>query len=144
HVFNGGKVHRSILANRRMRTATCLDADNALRSQRLRACENELVFFRVNVVGDRVNVVVVPEPLAQGFNQRRFARSDRAADPDTQRAGLRVWAINKSHERNNLLYCVSCAMEARSTMNAADPRSSIVAVVACPLAARTDSSSSAM
>jgi hypothetical protein len=26
HVFNGDKVHRSILANRRMRTAACLDA----------------------------------------------------------------------------------------------------------------------
>src|SRR5437763_14637714 len=26
HVFNGGKVHGSILANRRMRTAACLDA----------------------------------------------------------------------------------------------------------------------
>src|SRR5262250_1954953 len=25
HVFNGGKVHGSILANRRMRTAACLD-----------------------------------------------------------------------------------------------------------------------
>jgi len=26
HVFNGDKVHGSILANRRMRTAACLDA----------------------------------------------------------------------------------------------------------------------
>src|SRR4029077_15016628 len=144
HVFNGGKVHGSILPNRRMRTAACLDPHNAFRRQSLRACENELVFLRVNIVGNHVNVVVVPKPLAQGFNQRGFARTNRAADPDAQRSGLGVCITIKSHERNNLVYWVSCAMEARSTMNAADPRSSIVALSASTLAARIACSSSAM
>lgn len=53
-------------------------------------------------------------------------------------------AGNKNHERNGLVYCVSCAMEAKSTMTAANPRSSIVAFLACALAASTASSSSAM
>jgi hypothetical protein len=73
HVFDGGEVHGSILPNRRMRTAACLDAHNALCGQRLCARENELVFLRVNVVCDHVNVVAVPQPLAQRFNKRRFA-----------------------------------------------------------------------
>jgi hypothetical protein len=55
HVLNGSEVHGSILPNRRMMTAAGLDAQNALRRQRLRACENELVFLRINVVSkDRV------------------------------------------------------------------------------------------
>src|SRR5580704_4066015 len=151
HFLDRGEIHGSILPNRRMRAAACLDAHNALRRQRLRTCENELVFLRVNIVGNHVNVVVVPEPLAQRFNKRRFARANRAADPDAQRAvmtcayaGLGVWVGNKNHERNSLVYCVSCAMDARSTMNAADPRSSVVAFLACALAASTATSSSAM
>src|SRR5579864_1630777 len=121
-----------------MRTTARLDSHNALRWQRLGACENELVFLRINVVRDHVNVAVVAKQLAQSFNQRRFPRANRAADAYPQRAGL------KCHDRNNLVYCVSCAMEARSTMNPADPRSSIVASLACALAARSASSSSAM
>src|SRR5215472_13904349 len=150
HVFNGGEVHGSILPNRRMRTTACLDAHDALCGQHLCARENELVFLRVNIVGNHVYVVAVPQPLAQRFNKRRFARADRAADPNAQRAvmdcphaGLGVWANNKSHERNSLVYCVSCAMEARSTMNAAEPRSSIEDFSACALAASTAFSSSA-
>jgi hypothetical protein len=34
---------------------------------------SKLVFLRVNVIGNHVNVVVVLEPLAQRFNKRRFA-----------------------------------------------------------------------
>src|SRR6516165_3896303 len=151
HVFNRSEVHGGVLPNRRMRTAARLDAHNALRGQRLRACENELVFPRVNVVGNHVNVVVVPEPLAERFNKRRFAGANRTPDPNAQRAvmtctytGLGIWVGNNCHERNSLVYCVSCAIEARSTMNAADPRSSIVAFLASVLAASTVSSSSAM
>src|SRR5262245_38256144 len=149
HVFDGGEVHGCILANCRMWTATCLDAHNALRSQRLRARENELIFFCVNVVGNHVNLVAIPEPFAQGLNKGRFARADRAADSDPQwpmttPACADLGPSDNSHDRNNLVYCVSCPMEARSTMNAADPRSSIVAFCACALAASIASSSSAI
>src|SRR5262245_792548 len=131
HLVDGGEVHGSVLANRRMRATAGLDTHDPLGRQGLRPRENELVFLRIDVVGDYVDVVVVPEPLAQRLKKRRFARAHRAADPDAQRSG---------HERNSLVYCVSCCMEARSSMNAADPRSSIVAVTACALAARTSSS----
>ena len=47
-----------------MRTAAGLDAHNALRRQRLGAHENELIFLRVNVVRDYIDVVAVPQPLA--------------------------------------------------------------------------------
>src|SRR5215467_9416594 len=106
HVFNGSKVHGSILSNCRMRTAACLDAHNTLRRQRLSTCENELVFLRINVVGNDVDVVVLPEPLAQRLNERGFARPNRAADADAQRAvmtcayaGWAVYGSDKSHER---------------------------------------------
>src|SRR2546422_7776078 len=143
HFVDGGKVHGGILPNRRMGTTACLDTHNALPRQRFRSCENELVFLRVNIIGNHVNVVGLPEPLTQSLNKRRFARANRAADSDAHRAGLGVWAGNKVHDRHNLVYCVSCAMEARSTMNAADPRSSIVVLFASALAASTASSSSA-
>src|SRR5262249_46845800 len=120
-----------------MRTAARLDAHDAFGRQRFRARENELVFFRVDVVGDHINVVSVAETLAQHFDERRLSRADRAADPNAQRAVmaraqavLRVCAGNHGHERNSLVYCVSCAIEASSTMNAAEPRSSIVASLA--------------
>src|SRR5262249_53349206 len=142
HVCNSGEVHGSILPDRRMRTATSLDAHDALRRQRLGTRQNELIFPRVNVVRNYIEVIVVPESLAQRLNQRRFSRADRTADSDAQRtvmrgayADLRLRAGSKSHERNSLVYCVSCAMEARSTMNPTDPRSSTVAVLASALAA---------
>jgi hypothetical protein len=62
-----------------------LDAHDALRRQRLRACENELVFLGVDIVGNHVNVIAVSEPLAQDFYQRGFAWANRAADPDAQK-----------------------------------------------------------
>src|SRR6516165_5743962 len=112
HVFNGGKIHGSILANRRMRTAAYLDAHNTLRRQRLSTRENELVFLRINVVSNDVDVVVVPVPLAQRFNERCLAGANWAADADTQRAvmtcayaGLAVCGSDKSHERKSLVYC---------------------------------------
>src|SRR5215475_5592025 len=151
HVFNRAKVHGSVLSDRCMRAAACLDAHNPLRRKRLRAGENELIFLRVNVVCNYIDFVVVAKPLAQRFNQRRFARANRAADPDAQGAAmvctyvaLGILAGHKGHERNSLVYCVSCSIEARSVMNAADPRSSIVAFLACAVAANTARSSSAI
>src|SRR6516165_11124749 len=134
-----------------MRAPTCLNAHNTLRRQRLRARKNELVLLGVNVVGDHVDVVDVPEPLAQGFSKGGLAGADRSTDPDAQRAvrscanaGLKIWHNSISHERKSLVYCVSCAMEARSSMNAADPRSSIVDFPAPMLVTWTACSSSAI
>src|SRR3989442_11603893 len=115
-----------------MRTAACLDAHNALRRQRLSTREDELVFLCIDVVGNDVDLVVLPEALTERFDQRGFPRANRSADPDPQWTvtsclwtGLERCASGDSHERNSLVYCVSCSMDARSTMNAADPRSSI-------------------
>ena len=76
HVLDGGKVHGGILSNGRMRTAACLETHDAFRRQRLSTRENELVFLRINVVGNDVDVVVVPKPLAQRFNKCRFPRAN--------------------------------------------------------------------
>src|SRR5215472_3148421 len=132
-----------------MRTASRLNAHYALRRQSLCPSQKELIFLRVNIVGDHKNVVDVTEPLAERFNKGRLARANRTANPDTQRSSvagaqkmsLRVWATIIDHERNNLVYWVSCAIDARSTMKAAEPRSSIVASSASALAANTASSS---
>src|SRR5262245_25386399 len=69
-------------------------------------------------------------------------RSHQAyVDPAT---GLSLKSWQPNYERNSLLYCVSCIAEPKSTMNVADPRSSIVACLAWALVASTASSSSAM
>src|SRR5215831_5686214 len=96
HVFNGGKVHGSILPNRGVRAASRLDAHDAFRRQRLGTCKNKLIFLRVDIVGNRVNVIAASEPLTENFDQRGFARAYRAADPDAQRSGLGVRISIKS------------------------------------------------
>jgi hypothetical protein len=73
HVLNGGEVHRSILPNCRVRTAACFHAHDSLCRQGFGACKNELVFLRIDVVGNHVDVVVVPEPLAKRFHEGSFA-----------------------------------------------------------------------
>src|SRR5262245_26485895 len=105
HVFNGSKVHGSIFPNCGVRTAAGLDAHDTLRGQRLSTCENELVFLGVNVVGNDVDVVVVPEPLAQCFNERCLSRANGATNTDAQRAvmtcaysGVAVCRCDKSHD----------------------------------------------
>src|SRR5262249_22800763 len=82
-----------------------------------------------------------PGPLLGGWN----CRSGKClCVGHSESPSFRVCISIKSHERNNLVYWVSCALEARSTMNEADPRSSIVFPLASADAARTACSSSAM
>src|SRR5207244_12485568 len=55
------------------------------------------IFFGVDVVRHHRDLIPVAQRAAQRERQRRLARADRSADADAQR-----------HERNNLLYWVSC------------------------------------
>src|ERR1700757_2019598 len=107
HLFDGREVHRSIFTNCSVRTTSGFYSHNAFRRQCFRSCENELVLFRINVIGNHVNVVRLAEALAERFNERRFAGPDRAADTDTQRMGLGIGTRSISHDRNNLVYWVS-------------------------------------
>src|SRR5262245_7325551 len=144
HVVDRREVHRRVLADRGVRAASRLDAHDALRRQRPRAGQDQLVFLRVDVVRDHVDVVVVAEALAERFDEGRLARAHRTADPDPKgmRVGVRV--SHKSHEPNSLVYWVSCETDARSTISAAAPRSSRPAVRARSLASSTASSSAAI
>lgn len=78
------------------------DPLDALRREGTRAGQELGVFACVDVVRDGGDVVVVTEGPAQGIHQRRLARSDRAADPDPQRA---VFCF--CHVLNNLVVWVS-------------------------------------
>src|SRR6201984_1710922 len=107
HLFNGGEVHRSIFTNCGVRTTSGFYSHNSLRRQCFRSCENKLVLFRINVIGNHVNVVRVAKALAQRLSERGFARSDRAADTDTQWVCLGMGTRSISHDRNNLVYWIS-------------------------------------
>src|SRR5258705_13169754 len=104
-----------------MRAAACLNAHDALCRERLRAGQDELVFLGVNVVGYHIDVVEIPEMLAKRLYKRRLARADRAPDPDAERPVMcgsgpvgekGLFAFNRLHDRNSLVYWVPCAMEA--------------------------------
>src|SRR5260221_1787519 len=77
--------------------------------------------------------------LAQAVDQRGLARADRPADADPERAMERA-----GHERNSLVYCVSCRIEHQSTTGTALPSSSRSAAIAAAAAAATDGASAAM
>src|SRR4029077_15945221 len=130
HIIDGGEVHRGVLANSGVRAATRLDPHDALGGQCLRAHENELILLGVNIVRDHVDVVVGAQSLAEAFDECGLAGADRTPNPDTQGPVLPpcrcVPEIAGIHERNSLVYWVSCSIETRSTTNAADPRSSMV------------------
>src|SRR5215813_8678748 len=144
HLVDGSKIHGSIFTDCSMRAAAGLNSHNAFRRQCLCPCENKLVLFCIDVVSNDVNVVCIAKAFAKRFNKCRFSRANRATDADAQRMCCWVRVSNVCHERNNLVYCVSCDMEARSTMNPADPRSSIVYSLICSAASSTVSSSSAI
>ena len=80
------EVHRRVLANRRVRTAAGLHADDAVGGQRLAAHEKLHVLAREDVVGDDAELVVVAHALAQRVDERRLARADRSADAEAHRA----------------------------------------------------------
>src|SRR5262245_26100832 len=144
HVVDRREVHRRVLADRGVRAASRLDAHDALRRQHPRACQDQLIFLRVDVVRDHVEVIPVTEAPAERFDEGRLAGAHRTADPDSQGVRVRVLVSHKSHERNSLVYSVSCETDASSTITAAAPRSSRPAVMARSPASRTASSSAAI
>ena len=115
---DGGEVDRGVLADRGVRAAAGLDAEDAFGRERAGAGQELGVLLGVDVVGDRGDVVVVAEALAERIHQRGLAGADGAADADAEGT---VWG---DHERNSLVYWVSCFMEAMSARSAAPPRSS--------------------
>src|SRR5262249_41510562 len=70
---------------------------------------------------DGRDVVAVAQHLAERIHERSLAGPDGAADTDAQRS------IFRDHERNSLVYWVSCFMDAMSARSAAPPSSSSVA-----------------
>ncbi|MEI9992468.1 MAG: hypothetical protein WDM86_20845 [Rhizomicrobium sp.] len=87
HIGDGGEVDRGVLADRGMRAAAGLDAQDALGHQRAGAREELGVLARVDVVGDRGDVVALAHRLAEPVHQRGLARADRPADSDAQCGG---------------------------------------------------------
>src|SRR5580692_11044608 len=62
--------------------ARFMDASSriAVCRQRLRAGQDELIFLCVDVVGNYIDVVEIPEMLAQRLYERRLTRANRAPD----------------------------------------------------------------
>src|SRR4029079_1480278 len=88
-------------------TAARLDADDALGRQGLVGDEELRVFFRVDVVRHDRDIEAVARPLPQGERGRGVAGTARAANADAKR-----------HDRNSLLYCVSCRAESSARFGA--------------------------
>ena len=79
-----------------MGTPTGLDAEDAVRCQRLRPNQGLGVFTRIDVVGDHGDRPVVTGGLAQLLDQCGLAGPDGTADSDAQRA------VSFDHERKSL------------------------------------------
>src|SRR3546814_6275647 len=78
------KVYRSVLADRRVRASAGLDAQYPLGRQRSRPGQEFGILARVDIVGDRRDVVIVAKIFAERVNQRRLSRSDRAANANAR------------------------------------------------------------
>src|SRR6266576_4392066 len=85
HVGDRGEIHRGVLADRGMRTAAGLNSGDAIRRQRPRAHQEFGIPFGVDVVGDRGDVVPLPQGRAEQIYERGFARSDGTTDADAKR-----------------------------------------------------------
>src|SRR5580704_18086865 len=133
HLGDRRQVDRGVLADRGVRTSAGLDAADPLGRQGAAAGQEFGILAGVDVVGDRGNLIPAAHPLAQPVHQRGLARSDRTADPEPQRIG---------HERNSLVYWVSCAIEASSTAKVALPND-VRSRVSAPLTAAAITGSSA-
>jgi hypothetical protein len=87
-----------------VRATSGLYAHDALRWKSFGARQDELVFLRIDVIRDYVDVVLMAKPLAEGFDKSGLARSNRATDSDAERMILRECCRDASHDRNNLVY----------------------------------------
>src|SRR5262245_51678382 len=111
HGVEGLEVHRRVLADRGVRAAAGLDADDAIRRQRLAAHEEFHVLAREDVVGDDTEPVLLAHRLAQRVHERGLARTDRSANADTERL---------VHDRNNLECRYCCVIAAMSIIGVYD------------------------
>src|SRR4029077_13210186 len=68
HFLNRREVHGGIFANGGVRTPSSLNTHDALGWESFRARQDELIFFRVDVIGDHVDLVVVAKLLAERFD----------------------------------------------------------------------------
>src|ERR1700719_83145 len=81
------KVHRGILADRRVRTSTRLHADDAIRGERLAPYQEFHVLAGEDIVGDYAELVVGTHALAERVDERGLAGANRTADADSNRSG---------------------------------------------------------
>ena len=133
------QIHRGILVDRGMGTATGFNTGDTVRRQRPRPGQELGVFLRVDIVGDHRDLVSVAELLAQGIGECCFAGANRPANTDPQRA-----MSGRCHDRKSLEYWVSCRMESRSNSGEADPKSSSAMVIDWASTFATERSSAAM
>src|SRR4030095_3359428 len=96
HLGERCEIHRSIFTDCGVGTAACLNSENTFGRQRLRSRQNELLFLRIDVIGDHEEVVLAPHPLAEGLDERRLSRAHRTTDPYAQGT-----AQTSTHERNS-------------------------------------------
>src|SRR5690606_38167564 len=95
-----------VLSYRGMRAAPCLDADDVIGVERLRARKDQRILLSVDVVRHDGDVVALPHSLAQCIDQARLSGADGASDSDAQNA--RSHCRLPPHERNSRVYWVSC------------------------------------
>ncbi len=100
HLRDRLQIDRGVFADRGVRTAAGLDAEDALLGKRLHAVQDQRVFLRVDVVGDDGDGIALAHRLAEHLRQRGLAGADRPADPDPQGSIC-------AHVRNTREYCVS-------------------------------------
>ena len=117
HACDRLEVDRCVLADRRVRAAAGLDADDALGRRAPRRDEELLVLLGVDVVGDDGEVVAVAHRLAQ--HSTSVVLPEPTGPPTPTRSGclevLVIVALVSSgadaryvQDRNSREYCVSC------------------------------------
>ena len=89
-IRDGLQVHRSVLADRRMRAPAGFDAANTLRRQRPLADQELRIFFRINIVCDDADAIAAGKFTAQAIDERSLAASHRTrhANPKSSHATL--------------------------------------------------------
>jgi hypothetical protein len=78
------QVHRSVLANGRVRATAGLDAHDAVGGQRALADQELGVLLGVDVVGDDAHIHARPKPLAQAIHQGRLSATHRTRDSNSK------------------------------------------------------------
>ncbi len=82
----GGHVHAGVVADRRVRTASCFDAAHSISGQDILAQEELGILSGVDVIGDHGERDVILEPLAQAQHAHRFSGTYRATNAEAEGA----------------------------------------------------------